>query len=104
MAARESAATVKTLGSRAVRLIEVRDTREWLQPTPYDRPRPIRGSGDAHRCDHCGAPHEIHCFVRLEDGSEANIGSSCLELLLPQYSGRVSPAAMRQLHRARPCL
>lgn len=76
-------------------LLQVRDTRIWDRATPYDKLRPIKGSGEVHNCDHCGSPHEIHCFVRLADGGEKNIGSACLANLLPHYGQRVSTNTLR---------
>ena len=76
------------------------DTREWIQESPYDRMHPIRGSGTAHHCDHCGAAHEVHVFLRdTATGAEINVGTACVTKLAPHLGYRVSTRALHELHR-----
>lgn len=59
------------------RIIEVRDTREWIEEG--DRWIALSGTGDARECDRCGRDHEVHATVELEDGTEAVVGTGCMK-------------------------
>lgn len=61
------------------RLLKIVDTREREERdgmySSYSVP--IRGTGDIHVCARCGAEHEVHAYVELEDGSQAILGTGC---------------------------
>jgi len=63
--------------SAIVRILAIRDTREWTEDG--DRWVAIPGSGDARPCDRCGRDHEIHVDVELADGRVAMIGQGCAQ-------------------------
>lgn len=78
----------------------IADTREWVQESPYDRPRPIPGSGKKHNCDHCGKEHEVHVFlIDTETKKYLNVGTTCVSKLAPHLGYRVSARALHELHR-----
>lgn len=58
-----------------IEIVRVVDTREYIEDG--DRWIPIPGSGSENECARCGALHEIHATVRLEDGSLMIVGTSC---------------------------
>lgn len=60
---------------RIVRIVAVRDTREYEEVG--DRWVPIPGSGDLRECSRCGRGHEIHAEVELSDGAHTIVGTGC---------------------------
>jgi len=71
-----SAIAAPTVTSKIVRIILVRDTREY-EEGPDGKFRPIPGSGSEHECARCGAIHEVHAEVELLDGSRQVVGTGC---------------------------
>lgn len=63
--------------SRIVKVLEVVDTREFVEDG--DRWIPVPGSGTEHACDRCGRTHEVHALVELADKSTAVVGSGCMK-------------------------
>lgn len=66
----------KMNASRIVQILEVRDTREYMEDG--DRWVAIPGSGAVRECDRCGRRHEVHATVVLEDGTTAVVGTGCM--------------------------
>ena len=60
---------------RIVRIISVRDTRDYDDSS--GEWKPIPGTGEEHYCDRCGKVHEIHATVELEDESYCVVGTTC---------------------------
>lgn len=60
---------------RIVRVLNVIDTRDFVEER--DGFKPVPGTGSTHQCDRCGRSHEVHVIVELDDGTDANIGSTC---------------------------
>lgn len=66
-------------GPRIVRLVKIVDTREreCVGGTFRDVFAPIPGSGISNVCYRCGKDHEVHAYVKLEDGAEVVVGTGC---------------------------
>jgi hypothetical protein len=62
--------------SRIVAIERVVDTRDW-EEVADGKFAPVPGSGNPRPCDHCGREHEVHVYVKLDDGSTMIVGSSC---------------------------
>jgi hypothetical protein len=60
-----------------VGVISVTDTRDYIEEG--DRWIPVPGSGATNQCDSCGRGHEVHAFVKLEDGTTATVGTGCMK-------------------------
>jgi len=59
------------------RVLEVRDTRQF-----DNNYKPIPGSGDGKKCDHCSKLHEVHVTVQhIKDFSELVVGTTCANKL-----------------------
>ncbi len=65
---------------RIVKLLKIIDTRQTeIVEGRYgvERSVPIPGSGTENECYRCGALHEVHAYVELEDGSQVVVGTGC---------------------------
>lgn len=65
---------------RIVKLVKIVDTRQTeIVEGRYgvERSVPIPGSGTENECYRCGALHEVHAYVELEDGSQVVVGTGC---------------------------
>ncbi len=66
----------KTTSPKIIRIIEVRDTREYEEVD--ERWVPIPGSGTVAICARCGREHEVHAEVELGDKTTAVVGTGCM--------------------------
>jgi len=66
---------MKNSAARIVEVIEVEDTRDYIEEN--DRFVPIPGTGIFNECERCGRRHEVHATVGLSDGTTAVVGTGC---------------------------
>lgn len=64
-----------TPAARIVKILDVVDTRDYVEVG--DTFKPVPGSGNLRECDRCGRVHEVHATVELSDGTRAIVGTSC---------------------------
>lgn len=81
----------RLLKPRIVRILEVKDTREY-EEGPDGKFHPIPGSGISRECDRCGRPHEVHATVELEDRTTAVVGTGCMNQAEAAVKKRVKSA------------
>lgn len=60
---------------KIVRIIEIRDTREYIEVD--DRWVALSGTGNLASCARCGRGHEVHAKVELESGTVVTVGTGC---------------------------
>ena len=95
-----SACNLSGLGYRVAMTFEnIIDTRDW-EKDEEGISRPLKGSGEQHACDHCGALHEIHVILRDGD-KHLNIGTTCVQKVAPHVGHLCSPAYLRHVKRMR---
>lgn len=71
-----------------VRVLNVLDTREWVEDG--DRLRAVPGSGVRRRCARCSREHEVHAEVLLSDGRTVIVGTGCMSKGTMGLEGRIA--------------
>lgn len=88
-----------TIAPKIVRIIAIRDTRQYEEQG--DRWVPIPGSGTERECDRCGRMHEIHVDVELDNRATAVIGQGCARGESMDVQSRIKSGISAALTRAR---